>query len=844
MTTSDMRARSTGASGRNRTPPKIQDLQDEVTGLKAQVTGLKMNLDAWTKTMEKRVDDHNKEFDKKMGEFQVNGTAQLGALEKKFENQYAAIIAGLADLSTRVANIAGGPPPPPPIPTPTATADPWVQCGPYGGTSGGGGKGAGKGTGDPYPGGKVHIPAPKGMHGISEFDGKNYLTWKPAVKDHLTDEGRDEIGLLLKWAEERKDPITKDVEKDPLVTPVVPFHVDQASTEIYRAMGRVLQKDIALKYRTNAGEGCGLEVWRKLFQDNEGMSDQVVDVQFKQFSMPARTKTLDELAKVLPEWETIGIKLEAAGEVLGERQRHSALMQLIPSVIEDTIKTKQHNGEMSGYSASLKFVKSMISDKSAERNASLLNFGPKIAGSNSKGKGPNDMDVGHVGQEQEKEQEEEDWSGGVYSLLENLLAAVKGKGKGKGKGKAEKGWQPTWSTQWQQQKGGGEKGDKGGGKGGKGKDGGKGAVSQFQGYCNHCGAWGHRKSECRKLDREMAAKGKGRGGNINPVEEEEEENKEEAEAEPEADDGWGGAQFQLQRGMPAKATLGAWLARPVIKTHNRFCKLTPLVEEEEEDHDVPDLDIPELCGDDNPPKQSRTCRQCDCHCTDEDDDCWTLPKVQALSPSGACSSKKWAKTPRTVAIIEKAPRDPELHARLLNAIAEGTAARRKGVRIIVDSGACDHVAPKNLIKGAKITKGKAFGENYVGADGGTFPNLGEQRLCLSIASAGTAAGSVACTFQLADISKPVLSVSKLTENGCDVRFTKKGGIITTASGMRAPFQKRGGVYILTADVGPWTGGAAVSAVTNPTIGLRSTKSTENKLAGSIAARSTSFQRQG
>ena len=48
---------------------------------------------------------------------------------------------------------------------------------------------------------------------------------------------------------------------------------------------------------------------------------------------------------------------------MGERQRHSALMQLIPSSVEDTIKTKQHNCEMSGYNASIKFVKNMISDK-------------------------------------------------------------------------------------------------------------------------------------------------------------------------------------------------------------------------------------------------------------------------------------------------------------------------------------------------------------------------------------------------------------------------------------------------------------------------------------------------
>ena len=61
-------------------------MQNDIAGLKAEVAHLKTNLDSWTKDMEKRVDEHNKEFDKKMGEFQVNGTAQLGVLEKKFED--------------------------------------------------------------------------------------------------------------------------------------------------------------------------------------------------------------------------------------------------------------------------------------------------------------------------------------------------------------------------------------------------------------------------------------------------------------------------------------------------------------------------------------------------------------------------------------------------------------------------------------------------------------------------------------------------------------------------------------------------------------------------------------
>ena len=250
-----------------------------------------------------------------------------------------------------------------------------------------------------------------------------------------------------------------------------------------------------------------------------------------------------------------------------------------------------------------------------------------------------------------------------------------------------------------------------------------------------------------------------------------------------------------------------WIAWPLTKTHNRVSKLPQPADEES--HDTPDL-----CESD-PAEEDDACKCCGWSHSDEEDDRWTLPSIQTPSSSGACGSREWIREPRPVAILEKAPRDPELHAKLLNAIAEGAAARRKGVRIIVGSGACDHVAPKSLIKGAKSTKGKAYDENYVGADRGMFPNLGEQRLRLNISGKSTTAKSVAATFQLADIAKPVLSVSRLTENGCDVKFTSKGGMSPTSSGMKMPFHRTGGVYVLTTDIEPWASSSVVSAVTTP-----------------------------
>ena len=76
----------------------------------------------------------------------------------------------------------------------------------------------------------------------------------------------------------------------------------------------------------------------------------------------------------------------------------------------------------------------------------------------------------------------------VWSLQDQLTyvsatlqALAKGKGNGKGRGK---GVSPA-----------------GGGKAG-GKSGAKGEV--FDGYCHHCGKYGHRQNACRQLDKVMA----------------------------------------------------------------------------------------------------------------------------------------------------------------------------------------------------------------------------------------------------------------------------------------------------------------------------------------------------
>ena len=60
---------------------------------------------------------------------------------------------------------------------------------------------------------------------------------------------------------------------------------------------------------------------------------------------------------------------------------------------------------------------------------------------------------------------------------------------------------------------------------------------------------------------------------------------------------------------------------------------------------------------------------------------------------------------------------------------------------------------------------------------------------------------------MAEIQKPILSVSTLTAMGNVVAFTRYGGTITNLRTKRKlAFKRRGGVYVLEVLVAPGTGG--------------------------------------
>jgi hypothetical protein len=94
-----------------------------------------------------------------------------------------------------------------------------------------------------------------------------------------------------------------------------------------------------------------------------------------------------------------------------------------------------------------------------------------------------------------------EWNWEIAQALPGAICVFsKGRGKSKGKSNPGKGGYSGNS---------GTSGSEGGGKHGC-SNGGYGGKGAFEGTCHHCGTWGHRRSECNKVDAEMPMKS-GRG---------------------------------------------------------------------------------------------------------------------------------------------------------------------------------------------------------------------------------------------------------------------------------------------------------------------------------------------
>ena len=116
----------------------------------------------------------------------------------------------------------------------------------------------------------------------------------------------------------------------------------------------------------------------------------------------------------------------------------------------------------------------------------------------------------------------------------------------------------------------------------------------------------------------------------------------------------------------------------------------------------------------------------------------------------------------------------------------------------VDSGACVTVMPRTMCESISIIQNRLSRANveYEVANGAHIPNLGE-RQC-EMMTVGSIVGKK-ITFQVADVHKPLLSISGCADMGFDCYLGKEGGFLRDReSGESIPLERRDNLYVMRA----------------------------------------------
>ena len=114
------------------------------------------------------------------------------------------------------------------------------------------------------------------------------------------------------------------------------------------------------------------------------------------------------------------------------------------------------------------------------------------------------------------------------------------------------------------------------------------------------------------------------------------------------------------------------------------------------------------------------------------------------------------------------------------------------------SGAIDNVCHAGDVPGyvAEQSPGSRAGQGFIVGNGSRVPNDGQVHL--SLQTGGTVANGITSTFQVAAVSRPLMSVGKLCDGGMDVIFGKtRARVVDQLTGEEVmSFERQaGGLYV-------------------------------------------------
>jgi hypothetical protein len=124
----------------------------------------------------------------------------------------------------------------------------------------------------------------------------------------------------------------------------------------------------------------------------------------------------------------------------------------------------------------------------------------------------------------------------------------------------------------------------------------------------------------------------------------------------------------------------------------------------------------------------------------------------------------------------------------------------KTIEITLDSGACDHILDLHDAPGyagfVSESAGSKRAQQYIVGNGAEVPNEGEVTLNLAADGSKSSVNLIKSVFQVAEITRPLMSVSRICELGHRCVFDlDKAEVISKSGTVLCTFVRRGGLYV-------------------------------------------------
>ncbi len=625
-----------------------------------------------------------------------------------------------------------------------------------------------------------------------------FQIWKDRAMMFLSRE-RPDVRKLLGWAET----CTKETLQDGLAAQAAQLGIaDLANVEyaLHDGIKMTIMDTLLGRARVCHERGC--ELWRSLCAEWSGSAPQLQMAKAMRFQSPSTCKNVQELWTRLPQWERLGEEVATSGYVVPPWVQIVALGQLLPVQLSDALTSRASTGsELVSFEQRLAWVKVQMEHSRGITQASTYSGRGKDASGDvnmySVDNPPGLSDpIEGMSWALSDAAQAGDWD--LAAQLSDTIFALKGAKGRKGLGKSRPGK----------------------GSGAAPAAAGKGGTHTFDGTCNHCGHYGHRLSECRKRDAEVAKGNGGKGGTKGKGKSGATGGKGPAAAPlaevAAADDYWAG---ELLDGAIADAAAGVeeWDFDTAICSLAADDAITGAAASASSRLVQPLSGKTFIYSGAAASASSRLCK------TYSGKTYYNAGAGTQTSgkTAGASASTRPAQTqvqplPRktfyktfaggVAAVLAGATRETKTQNRfaelsLLTDDAEQLLATVSGgprggriVEAVVDSGAVHSVTPPGVFPGQTVPSlWSKTGRGYRAANGTGIKNLGQVAVKFSTAEGDT------CNipFQVAEVDQPLLSVAHLTGAGNRVELGHANGrVVNLKTGRTIALERRGGVYIM------------------------------------------------